>query len=144
MSDHTIDLDAAIVAALKAYAALTAIVGSGGVYGSVPSNAARPYVVVGDTTAIDDGGLDVDAQVHTITVHVWSKPPALNSAAQAISSKRQCLDMVKHVRAALHNTSPTLASGATPKLRCEFTETFRDPDDASHHGVLRFRARTQD
>lgn len=144
MTSHLIDLDAAIVAALKAHGGLTALVAAASVYGSVPSAAARPYVVVGDTTTIDASSRTIDAEEHTVTIHVWSRPPSTTSAAQATSSKRQCLLIMAQVRAALHEADLTLDAGVCVNIRCEFQETFRDPDDASHHGVVRFRAVTHD
>lgn len=134
MSDHTVDLAEAIYETLSADAGLTALIGTGRVYDHVKAGALPPYVVIGDGTAADISGDTVDAQEHTLTVHCWSDTP----------SSLQAKQMIAAVRAALHNASLTLTSGRCPNIRCEYHETLRDPDGITHHGVMRFRAVTQD
>lgn len=132
MADRSVELYSAIYGALVSNAALTALIGADRVYDIVPAGAACPYVVIGDETAIDRGTSQVDAQEHTITVHVWSE------AASTLPCKR----IQAAVRAALHEQVLPLAAGTLCLLRCEFKETMRDPDGVSVHGVLRFRAVT--
>lgn len=132
MADRSLELYAALYAALAADAALTALIGASKVFDIVPANAAAPYVVIGDETAIDAGSSLIDAQEHTITVHVWSEQP----------STKQCKAIQAAVRAVLHEARLTLSAGTLCNLRCEYKETMRDPDGISVHGVLRFRAIT--
>lgn len=134
MADHAIDLQAAVYAALTADAALTTLIGAGRIHDHVPPGAELPYVVIGDGTAVDVSGIGIDAQEHTLTIHCWSEA----------SSTLQVKQMVAAVRAALHDVSLTLAAGQCPNIRCDYHETMRDPDGITHHGVLRFRAVTQD
>ncbi len=134
MSDHTVDLFQAVYQTLAGNAALLAIVGPDAVHDHVNPSAALPYVVIGDVTATDASGTSVDAQEHTLVVHCWSETPSTLQVKQIIGA----------VREALHDADLTLAAGRCPNIRCEFTETLRDPDGITHHGVMRFRAVTQD
>lgn len=132
MADRSVELYSALYATLAGHAPLTALIGAGHVYDIVPAGAPCPYVVIGDETAIDRGASQVDAQEHTVTVHVWSE------AASTLPCKR----IQAAVRAALHEQVLALSAGTLCLLRCEFKETMRDPDGVSVHGVLRFRAVT--
>lgn len=134
MADHTVDLMEAVYATLAADAALTALIGPDRVWDHVRAGAPVPYVAIGDGTAVDVGGTLVDAQEHTLTVHCWSETPS------TLEVKR----MIAAVRAALHERTLTLSAGTCRNLRCEYHETLRDPDGITHHGVMRFRAVTQD
>lgn len=135
MPDHSVDLQEAVYLALSNDAALTALLGSGNrIYDHVPAGAALPYVVIGETTAADISGALVDMQEHTLTMHAWSERPTSLEVKQIVAA----------VRAVLHDARLTLNSGRCPNIRCEYHETMRDPDGISHHGVMRFRAVTQD
>lgn len=133
MADRTADLIEAVRNRLLADATLTALIGSSRVHAEIAPGAPLPYVEIGDLTAVDAGGMAMDAQEHTLTLHCWTE-----------SSRLHCLEMVAAVRASLHDADLTLAAGRCPNMRCEFAETMRDPDGITHHGVLRFRAVTQD
>lgn len=132
MADRSVELYSALYATLAAHPALTSLIGAGHVYDVVPAGAAVPYVVIGDETAIDRGSSLVDAQEHTVTVHVWTEA----------ASTLPCKQIQAAVRAALHEQTLALAAGTLCLLRCEYKETMRDPDGVSVHGVLRFRAIT--
>jgi hypothetical protein len=138
MSDRSEHLFAAIFAALDGDAALVALVGQDNeglnrIYDTPPQGAAAPYVVIGDETASDYGSSAGDAQEHTVTIHVWSEQP----------STLQCKRIMAAVRDVLHEATLALSGGNLVYLRQEFKETFRDADGVSHHGVLRYRALTE-
>ena len=64
---------------------------------------------------------------------------ALNAAVKPLG-----MEIVKRVRDLLHYQTIALSAGNMPSLWCEFTEpATRDPDGVSWHGVLRFRAVTE-
>lgn len=134
MADHSVDLFAAIYAELSTNSALTALIGSDAVYDHVPPGAAAPFVVIGDETASDGGSDLTDAQEHTLTIHCWSE------GASTLQVKR----MQSAVRNALHDADLAMDDGICVNIRCEFKEIMRDPDGVSWHGVMRFRAMTQD
>lgn len=134
MADRSIELQAGIYAALAGDAALVALIGPDRVWDHVKPGAPVPYVAIGDGTAVDAGGTGVDAQEHTLTIHCWSERPSSLEARRIIAA----------IRAALHERPPTLSAGRCANLRCEYHETLREPDGITHHGVMRFRAVTQD
>lgn len=133
MADRSIELQAAIYAALTAHTGLSAELGSTGrVYHNVPAGADTPYVVIGEDTAVDYSGTIVDALEHTITIHSFTES----------QSRLGCLQLQKQIRAALHEASLTLSAGVCVNIRQEMRQTMRDPDGISWHGVQRFRAVT--
>lgn len=132
MADRTVALDAALYAALAAHAGVAAIVGAR-VYHDVPPDAALPHVAISDHQADDYGASLIDGQVHTITIDCWAEGP----------SPLVCRQLVAAVRAALHEQALALSGGTLVNLRCQSTQSLRDPDGISHHGILRFRAVTQ-
>lgn len=134
MADRSIELYAALSTALRGNATLQATLGGAGriFTAKAPDGSPPPYVVLGDETANDYGASDGDAQEHTVTVHVWTVE----------ASSLKCLQVMRDVRAVLHDADLVPSAGRIVNLRQEFKETFRDPDGVSQHGVLRFRAVT--
>lgn len=136
MADRSIELNAAIFAALTGNAALQVTLGGAGrIYNAMaPAGAPVPYLVIGERTAADYGASDGDSQEHTLTLHAFTEEPGYS----------KCLSILRDTRAVLHEASLTLSGvGRFVNLRCEFQETSRDPDGVSAHGVMRFRAVTQ-
>lgn len=139
MTDRSPQLFAAIYAALGADATLASLLGgSGRVFNGVPAGQALPYVDIAEATAVDYGTSSGDAQEHTFTLHVWTEQPAAGKSARKL-----CTEIVARVREILHGAPTPMGAGNMPNLRCEFSETMRDPDGLSWHGVLRFRAVTE-
>ena len=137
MADRSIELFSAIYAALNGDPQLTALIGAGRVFNGVKDGQFPPYVDIGDDTASDDSSSLVDAQEHTITLHVWTEQPVAG-----LSAKGLCMSVMACVRAVLHDADLVLSAGVLVNLRQEFRETMRDPDGVSWHGVQRFRAVT--
>lgn len=138
MSDRSIELYGALSTALRGSAALTATLGGTlKVYTrKAPPNIDPPYVVIGDETARDYGASDGDGQEHTVTLHVWAIDIGPDTAL------KKALQIMRDVRAVLHDADLSLSGGALVNLRQEFKETFADPDGVSEHGVQRYRAVT--
>ncbi len=72
MTDPQSALSVAIVAALNANAALTAIIGANAIHDRLLTRAAMPYIVLRDITSTEwgadnDGGLE-----HQISLDAWS------------------------------------------------------------------------
>ena len=61
----------AVFEALTANANLMGAVS--GVYDHVPADSAFPYVTIGETTVTDWSSKTFDGQVHSVTLHVWSR-----------------------------------------------------------------------
>jgi len=140
MTDRSAALFTAIYSALANDATLTTLLGgSGRVFNGVPSGQDAPYVDIGESTATDYGTSSGDAQEHTITVHVWTE----RASGETESPRLRNVKIAARVRDVLHGQSFALSAGGNPNMRCEFQETMRDPDGISWHGVLRFRAVTE-
>ena len=137
MTDRSIELFTAIFTALSGDATLTGLLGGPAIYNGVKDGTPPPYVDIGDDTAIDDSGINVDAQEHTITLHTWTQQPIGGQSA-----KNLCMSIMVEVRNVLHEARLLLNNGALCNMRQEFRETLRDPDGVSWHGVQRFRAVT--
>lgn len=139
MADRSAELLAAIYAVLAADATLTALIGAGKVYNGVADGVAAPYVDIGAQMASDYGTSSGDAQEHTVTIHVWTDQPVAGKSAVLA-----CVQIAAAVRAALHGVNINLSGGDCPNLRCtQQQQPLRDPDGVSWHGVLSFRAVTE-
>ena len=122
-------------------AALTALLNGeeGRVFtGSVGPDQNCPFVVIGETTANNYWSSSGDAQEHTVTVHCWTE-----QAVAGQSARLQVAKIMARVRECFHYRTIALSAGNMPSLWCEFAETIADPDGKSQHGVLRFRAVTE-
>lgn len=106
---------------------------SAGVYDHVPTGAAAPYIVLGETTDIPWDTHDSDGSEETITLHLWD---------QALGSMR-LKALMEAVDALLHDASFALSGATLVMLRREFTAVMRDtsvPNEVWRHGVMRYRA----
>lgn len=133
MSDPSLDLQKAIVAALRADAGVEALVVDR-IYDRVPPTVQFPYVSIGAESALeDDPGGDEDCGVGyevTIGLDVWSRAvgkPEMKRIAGA-------------VRAALHLQDLELDNHRLVLLEHVATRYLTDPDGLTSHGALDFRA----
>lgn len=141
MTDRSAQMFAAIYTALSGDATLTTLLGGAGrVFNGVAAGQAEPYVDIGDTTAVNYRTSSGDAQEHTVTLHVWTAQPVSGGSARL-----QCLNIMARVRDLLHYVPLQMSAGNMANLICEFSETMRDTDPGGlyWHGVLRFRAVTE-
>ena len=131
MSDPSLPLQAGLVAALKAYAPLTALI-AGRVYDDPSKNAAKPYVTIGEDQVLPDRGDGYDGSDVTMTIHVWSEAVGFPQTKQIAGA----------IRAAL---APGFAvqGHRLVDIAFESTRYLREPDGRTSHGVLTFTARTE-
>ncbi|CAN7437325.1 DUF3168 domain-containing protein [Mesorhizobium amorphae] len=128
------DLLQALFLRLKSDASLSALLGGAGLLEQATDNAAFPYVTCGHTSAFDlDTGADNDAD-QLVTLHVWSK-------AHGGAETRVIMDTIE---ARLAGAALAIGPHGQTRLSLEFAETRYDEDLAVHHGMLRFRAITQE
>lgn len=118
-------LQAAMVAALRAAPATYAI------YDAVPEGASKPYVVVGEVTAVPDEELAAASADASFQVHAWSAHPG----------KKEAHEMLEFVRARLDHETIGTAWACTE----DFAEVMEDPKSTAssriYHGVARYRLR---
>jgi hypothetical protein len=109
-------LQAALVTALKADAALVAIAGADGVFDAAPKGRPAPYVVISRHDVIQRDGDDTPGQEHRLLLHCWGDQP----------SRKRALDMAERVVAV---AAALVAAGITVTHREHVrTETVIDRD----------------
>jgi len=105
------------------------------IYDAVPqstagdSNAAFPYIVVGDDT-FDEWDTDEDLGYQaTVTIHCWSR----------YTGKKEVKEMQDAIYSTLHRYPLVVSGYNVVDVIFEFAETMLDPDGKTRHGVQRAR-----
>ena len=73
-------LQTALVAALEADAALTGLIGAGGVFDAPPQSRPAPYVVIDRHDIRQHDGDAAPGQEHRVLLHCWSDQPSRKAA----------------------------------------------------------------
>lgn len=124
----------ALYTALTGDAVLQALIGDPArVYDDVPADAAFPFVTFGDAAANDWSAAGTLGSEHLITLHVWSRYEGHKEAQQILEA----------LEALLHDASLSPTGHALINLRFVSSGIIRDPDGATTHGFIRFRAVTE-
>lgn len=137
LTDPGLDLQLAVVTALKADPALAALVANR-IYDSVPRAADGspqvpfPYVSFGSTQMSPETGEATDAAETVITLDAWSRAVGFPEVKR----------IAKVVIAALHDSTLTLANGQLQSLLLQSSRILRDPDGLTSHAVVTFSALT--
>jgi hypothetical protein len=124
------EVQKAIYAALTGDATLMGMVT--GVFDQPGQNQAFPYITLGEDTNVPDDLLVATGSQNTHTIHTWSR-------AAGMSQIKQIMDRVYFV---LHRKQLTVATTQAFECAIEFSETFRDADGQTRHGVQRCRVKT--
>lgn len=132
MTDHEGALQKALVAALKADAALAAVLG-GRVWDQAPEAAEFPHLLVGRCEsrplAADGGGVEQALTLTTVSRFAGTEEARAVAAA---------------VRARLHEGALEADGVRTVTLRVTFSDVFRAGDGRRTYAVVRVRAVTED
>lgn len=128
MTSPTLELQGKLIAVLRAYAPLTAIVAQRS-YDAVPGNVVFPYVSLGPSDESSDDADCIDGFEVTFQIDCWSRKTGFPEARQ----------MADAVRAAL-KTDITLSNNALVYLNHRITRTFRDPDGLTSRAAVTFEA----
>lgn len=135
MTSAVLELQSAVVAAIKAADGVANIVG-GRVFDHVPRSltgevtATYPFVGWAADDALTEDIDCVDGLTVTFDVDCWSREPGFPEVRR----------LAHAVRAALHNAELALSDNAIVSIRHDQTRTFRDPDGLTSHAVLTFEA----
>jgi hypothetical protein len=125
VTSPSLELQGAIVARLKAFAPLAALVGPR-IYDRVPDVATFPYVSFGpEDSASDDADCITGFEI-TMQLDAWSRAvgfPEVKRVAEA-------------VRVALHYYELPLSDNALVSLQHRQTRVLRDPDGLTNHAVV--------
>lgn len=132
MSDPSLELQSAIVAALKANPAVAALV-AGRVYDEVPSGATKPYVTLGQPQVLPDRADCIDGADVNFPIHGWAAGP------QSVIVKR----LGKAIAAALDNASLSLSGHRAVLVEVDQIEYLDDPDALTKHAVVSIRVLTE-
>lgn len=138
MASPELELQGALVARLKADAALITLVGSR-VYDQPPTNstgvviATYPYVTIGEAQTIRDDATCLSAGQVYLTLHAWSQ-------AVGFPEVRRIADAVTE---SLHLAPLALATNRLISIMHRQTRTFRDADGLTSHAVIEFVANTE-
>jgi hypothetical protein len=129
LTSPSLELQGAIVVRLKAFAALTALIGTR-VYDQVPSNPTFPYVSWGPDQSISEDADCITGFEVSIQVDAWSRTVGLSEVKR----------IAEAVRAALHDYDLPLADNALVSIRHTSTQNLKDPDGLTNHSVIEFTA----
>jgi Protein of unknown function (DUF3168) len=134
MTAPAAELQKAIFSSLSGDATLVALLGSARIFDDAPANVAFPYITFGRTSIYDWSTGTESGTEQLFTLHIWSKA----------KSKKETLDIMEVVRERLNDASLPLDGHQLVNLRLEFAEARHDDDLSVHHGMLRFRAVTEE
>src|SRR6266540_3637692 len=123
MSDPSLELQAAIVVALRA-----APIADGRIYDAVPTNAIFPYVSLGDCQVIPDKADCIDGVEVYPQVDVWSRSVGYPET-KAIT---------KAVLTALDDQPLTVADFNLVVFEVQDVRYLRDPDGLTRHAAITF------
>lgn len=140
MSDPSFELQKAMRAAMLADAGLQALMGNPpAIFDHVPERAAMPYIQHDEPgtaewdvtpTETDDGF----GHEHTIMLHVWS----------AYEGKKEVGAILYRLEELFRDASLSLTGHRLVNIRYQFSDRLRDPDGQAYHGVIQFRAVTEE
>lgn len=134
MSNGGWALRQAIYAAIAADAGVKALIGDPArIYDDVAADAIFPFVTLGDGDVRAWSTKDETGSEHTITLHAWSR----------YEGHKECQQILEALQDALHDASLSVTGHVLVNLRSVSSGVIRDPDGATTHGVIRFRAVTE-
>ena len=134
---RNVELRIAIVAALKAYAPLAALLAAdpldataAAVFDHVPQDATFPYEVVGEANGVDHDTDDTNGWDAEVVIHVFSRFRG-NEEVERI--QRETDD-------ALNRAEPAIVDARIVTLHRVSVNDVLDDDGLTRHGIHRFRA----
>ena len=128
-----IELQSAIVSALRSSSALTSLLGGAFVYDDVPDSRRPPYVVIGPLETVDWSTSTEEGEEHFIEITAWS----------SANGRKSAVAMAGEIRAALSALPGNLPGHALVNFTHETTRSEADPDDRHFRAVSSFRAVTE-
>lgn len=127
MPDDTLAVQAAVVARLRADAAVAALVGAR-VYDEPPGATTFPYLSIGPVLGQPFEAIGVDGWECSVTVDSWSR----NVGAAPLRA------IMAVVYACLHNATLSVAGRSTVMIVLSDQRDLNDLQTGTRHGVQRF------
>lgn len=112
------------------YARLTAALAPVPVFDGAPAGQPYPYVTIGDVSASAGLLVDVEAEEHLVTAHVWSDQGGYAETNTLLAA----------IKTALHDRPLTVAGFEPVRPVYRSSTVFTQPDGVIRHGVIQFRA----
>jgi hypothetical protein len=132
-ADPSLQLQKAIVAALKADAGVDAII-AGRIYDAVPGSAVKPYLSFGAFQLLPEHGDCLDGGEAFVTLDGWAAGPDTVQVKSLGSAVAKALDRAPIV----------LTDGQRlVEMSVEQTQYMRDPDGITAHAVITVHAWTE-
>jgi len=128
MSNYASELQQTVFNALDQSSTLQNLVTD--VYDFVPESTAFPYVKIGEDTMVDNGTKDKKGSDFTIEVHTFSR----------YRGSVEIKNIMSVVYDILHESSLSVSGASLVNMRFEFSDTIKENDGLTTHGVQRFRA----
>lgn len=125
MADRTLEIQAALVARLKAVAGVTDLIGTR-VYDRAPQDVTFPYIAIGDVFDAPFDAVDLRGQETVVRLDVWSRAPG----------RVECRRILAAANAALHWHDLAISAGTLVLCRISGRRDMLDPDGETSHGVL--------
>lgn len=129
MTDSYYVLVKAIIAELKATAAVTNVVGQR-IYTDPPQKETFPYIVI-QNDAVTYSTKDIAGMEHTLDVNVYSRNKSPKQASTIRAAVYTALNR--------QEGSISLDTGSISNIYCDTTAMFKDPDGKTWHGLASFR-----
>ncbi|MCB8836098.1 DUF3168 domain-containing protein [Aurantimonas sp. VKM B-3413] len=133
MAHPSAELQETIFETLTSDPALTALLGGPKVFDRRPERAKFPYLTLGRTAVVDWSTGTEDGAEHILTLHVWAKG----------GGKAETYEIMDKVSRKLDDAHLPLEGHHLVNLQLQFAEARQEPDSATYHGILRFRAVTE-
>lgn len=127
--DADLELQGAIVQALKGDAAVTALVGQR-VYDIVPDSPQFPYLSFGPSDVLEEDYDCISGQDISIQLDAWSRSVGFPEVKRIRDA----------VRVALHDADLQLAVNALVMIEHRHSIATRDPDGLTSHVIMDFTA----
>lgn len=136
MIDPSLQLQAAIVSALKVSAAVQALAGASPntrVFDAVAPTADKPYISLGQTQVLPDKADCVDGAEVSYTIHGWTEGP------KSVAIKQ----LGKAIAGALDGVEFSLTGHRTVLCELEQIQYLDDPDGITKHVAVVIRVLTE-
>jgi Protein of unknown function (DUF3168) len=133
MVASTLALQQAVYLTLTGTPALVAALGGTHIHDDVPQPPTFPYVSFGPSSVTDADTATERADLHTLTLHIWSRA----------RGRKELHILIDLVRLALHDKPLALTGHRLINIRHTQTDTRRLSDGETLHSTLRFRALTE-
>ncbi|KFI30963.1 hypothetical protein CG51_05835 [Haematobacter missouriensis] len=126
----SVALQDVILDALKADAAVTALVGERA-WDQAPDGADYPHITIGPSSFFPDDYDCITGRVETVQVDVWSRDQG---------RKWPCKQIVDAVKRALHDKQGDMGVDALVNMEVALCQIMDDPDGITTHGVVQVEA----